>query len=62
MATVELDVAGDSDIGLTRQENQDHFLIADLRRQLSVRETNLPDSEKDELHSGCEGNLFNVAD
>jgi serine/threonine protein phosphatase PrpC len=62
MAKVELDVSGDSDVGCIRSENQDHFLIADLRRQLTIRQTDLPENERDEMFGCCEGNLLIVAD
>lgn len=56
------DIFGASDIGRQRRENQDHFLVADLRRQLLVRQTDIPQAEH-ELLFGCqEGNLLVVAD
>ena len=62
MTKIQLDMAGASDIGCTRSENQDHFLIADLRRQLIIRETDLPANERDEMFGCREGNLLVVAD
>jgi serine/threonine protein phosphatase PrpC len=62
VAKIELDVSGDSDIGCTRSENQDHYLIADLRRQIVIRQTDLPVNERDEMFGSCEGSLFIVAD
>lgn len=56
-----IDIAGASDIGKKRSENQDHFLIADMRRQLRVRSTDVP-MENDELYGCPEGNLLVVAD
>ncbi len=56
------DIFGASDIGRERSENQDHFLVADLRRQLLVRQTDIPQAQH-ELLFGCqEGNLLVVAD
>lgn len=56
------DIFGASDIGKQRSENQDHFLVADLRRQLLVRQTDIPQTQH-ELLFGCqEGNLLVVAD
>lgn len=62
MVKVHLDMAGASDIGCSRSENQDHFLVADLRRQLVIRETDLPESEHEDLISCREGCLLVVAD
>lgn len=55
------DVAGKSDVGCVREENQDHFLIADLRRQLLVRSTDV-ETPSNELYSCQEGQLLMVAD
>ncbi len=62
MSKIHLDMAGASDIGCMRSENQDHFLIADLRRQLIIRETDLSEMKRGELFGCREGNLFVVAD
>jgi serine/threonine protein phosphatase PrpC len=62
MVKIQLDMAGASDIGCLRSENQDHFLVADLRRQIVIRGTDLPESEYDELLSCREGSLLVVAD
>lgn len=56
------DMAGASDVGRTRAENQDHFLIADLRRQLVIRDTDIPHENCDRLYGSQEGNLLVVAD
>lgn len=56
------DIGGGSDIGRVRSENQDHFLIADLRRQLTVRASDLGDLYPDELFGHQEGRLLVVAD
>lgn len=39
----EVDVYGLTHVGSVRKENQDHFLIASLRRQVQVHSTSLPD-------------------
>ncbi|MCD0458330.1 PP2C family protein-serine/threonine phosphatase [Roseiconus lacunae] len=58
-----LEVAGRSDVGQKRAENQDHFLIADLRRQLKIRDTNVAhDGCGNELFGCQEGHLLVVAD
>lgn len=62
MGKMLLDMAGGSDIGCVRKENQDHFLIADLRRQLTVRDTDVPSDELGEMYGCREGNLMVVAD
>ena len=62
MTKMSLDVAGASDVGCVRSENQDHFLIADLRRQLVIRETDLPTAEMAEVYGCREGNLMVIAE
>ncbi|WP_153555752.1 PP2C family protein-serine/threonine phosphatase [Roseimaritima sediminicola] len=57
-----LDVAGRSDIGRRRAENQDHFLIADLHRQLEVVQTDIPLEKCNELYGNCLGRLMVIAD
>jgi protein phosphatase len=41
----EIDVHGITHPGLVRQNNQDHFLICSLRKQVVVRVTSLPDAD-----------------
>ncbi|MCC9599602.1 protein phosphatase 2C domain-containing protein [Stieleria sp. JC731] len=61
--SLELLVAGRSDVGKKRRENQDHYLIADLRRQLTIRATDVNHSECGNELFGCqEGHLLVVAD
>lgn len=62
MDKVHFEMAGASDIGCRRTENQDHFLIAELRRKLIIHETDLPEYECDEMLGCREGNLLVVAD
>lgn len=60
--TLEISASGLSDVGRSRSENQDHFLIGDLRRQLLVRETDVPNRGDDEIYGCEEGSLLVVAD
>jgi serine/threonine protein phosphatase PrpC len=48
----EIDVYGLTHPGKVRQDNQDHFLICSLRKQVAVNLTSLP--QVDELASGTE--------
>lgn len=41
----EIDIYGLTHAGLVRAENQDHFLISSLRREVSVHQTSLPPSD-----------------
>lgn len=58
----EIDAHGLTHPGKVRRENQDHFLLCSLRRQLAVRASSIP--EADELLSGSErlASLAMVAD
>lgn len=51
---------GRTDIGLVRESNQDHFLIAELARTLWVTQTSLPQPEIQYGHR--RGHLFLIAD
>ncbi|MCM2372847.1 PP2C family protein-serine/threonine phosphatase [Aporhodopirellula aestuarii] len=62
MRTDGFDIFGASDVGKKRSENQDHFLVADLRRQLTVRQTDIPEKQNAELFGCQEGSLLVVAD
>ena len=42
----ELDVYGLTHTGLVRSENQDHFLISSLRREIVVHYTSLPPQKR----------------
>lgn len=42
----EIDVYGVTHPGKVRTENQDHFLICSLRKQIDIRHTSLPDAHK----------------
>lgn len=39
----DIDVFGMTNVGLRRQENEDHFLLCSLRRRLAVHQTSLTD-------------------
>lgn len=56
------DVAGRSDVGCVREQNEDSFLIADLGRWLEVRETSLAVAEAQRRIAGPRGTLMMVAD
>ena len=54
--------AGKTDIGKKRQTNQDHFLVADLRRSLQLGATSLAIKSDSMLIGNPLGHLFLVAD
>lgn len=56
------DIAAASDIGKKRNENQDHYLVADLRRQMVIRETDVPQDDCDAIYGAPEGKLMVIAD
>ncbi len=58
MVRIHFDMVGASDIGCKRAENQDYLLIADLRRQLVIRQTDLPDPDEGEMFGCREGSLL----
>lgn len=51
---------GRTDVGLVRESNQDHFLIAELARTMWVLQTSLPQPEIQ--HGNRRGHLFLIAD
>ena len=57
-----LDIYGACDIGQKRAENQDHFMIGELRRQLVIQQTDVPESTIGPLFGCQEGQLLVVAD
>jgi protein phosphatase len=57
-----LDIAGRTDVGCVREQNEDTFLIADLGRSLEVRETSLAVPEAARRIAGPKGTLMMVAD
>ncbi|WP_161604391.1 PP2C family protein-serine/threonine phosphatase [Roseiconus nitratireducens] len=56
------EVAGDSDVGRVRNENQDHYIVGDLRRQLVIRDTDVEGEIEDEMFGCQQGSLLVVAD
>ncbi len=57
-----MDVAGSTDIGNVREQNEDTFLIADLGRWLEVRSASLAVPEAQRRTAGPKGTLMMVAD
>ncbi len=53
---------GTTDVGRVRQTNQDHFLIADLQKNLLIRQTSLPESESSQLNTETCAKLLVIAD
>ena len=58
----QVDLAGATDIGKARAENQDHFLIADMQRLLSIRDCSVPHDDCHRLFGSKPGRLLVVAD
>lgn len=57
-----IDLAGRTDVGCLREQNEDSFLIADLGRWLDVVEASLPLQEAQRRIPGPKGTLLMVAD
>lgn len=57
-----IDLAGRTDVGLVRQQNEDTFLIADLGRWLDVLDSSLAVPEAQKRIAGPKGTLLMVAD
>ena len=53
---------GLTDTGLHRKQNEDHFLIAEMRKALCLQQTSLKDAHEQRLSSEPAGHLFVVAD
>ncbi len=62
MTDQTFDIAGGSDVGRKRSENQDHYLIAKLRRQLVICDSDVPYEDCDAIYGCPEGRLLVVAD
>ena len=58
----KMDCAGDSRAGTGRQVNEDHFLIAELKRSMQVVHTSLDLDDSTRLYGGSQGQLLLVAD
>ncbi|MBZ0116908.1 MAG: protein phosphatase 2C domain-containing protein [Sandaracinaceae bacterium] len=56
------EVAGRSDVGLVREQNEDTFLIAELGRWLEVKDTSLPVPDAVRRNAVPQGTLLMVAD
>ncbi len=54
--------AGHTDIGKVRPTNEDHYLVADLGKSMTIHSSTLPIDEETELYSGLRGQLLLVAD
>ena len=51
-----------SDVGLKRPHNEDHFVVASLRKAIDLRQTNLSDQSVFDAAQGPRAQLFVVAD
>ena len=58
----QVDASGCTDVGRVRQHNQDHYLIASLRRSLDIESTSLPSEMVDNFGRGAQALLLLVAD
>lgn len=59
---LRVDAAGCTDMGLVRSDNQDHFVIASLRKLMEIEATNLPRGEQDRIAGSIMARLYLVAD
>ncbi len=57
-----IDVFGLSDVGRKRTRNEDHFVIATLRKEILLRQSNLADTSVFDAARGVEAQLLAVAD
>jgi serine/threonine protein phosphatase PrpC len=57
-----MDCHGLTDPGLKRPNNQDHFLIADLKKSMKVQGTSLSLDNQSRVYGGSQGKLLIVAD
>jgi protein phosphatase len=59
---VRVEVAGRTDAGKVRSNNEDHFLVARLAKSMTICATSLPGEDGETRFSGEEGYLMVVAD
>lgn len=57
-----ISVYGSSDVGNVRENNEDQFLIAELKRTLLIRQCSLPENDDRAIESGDDGLMVMVAD
>lgn len=57
-----VDVFGLSDVGKKRTRNEDHFVIATLRKEIALRQSNLADTSVFDAVRSAEAQLLAVAD
>ena len=57
-----VDVFGLSDVGKKRTTNEDHFVVATLKKEIALRQSNLADASVFEGLRGVEAQLLAVAD
>jgi PPM family protein phosphatase len=62
VTSVRVDARGQTDVGLRRKVNEDHFVIMTLSKAAEIRQTSLPDPGVFHGLRGPEGWLFIVAD
>lgn len=59
---IQVDAFGCTDVGKVRSRNQDHYLIATLRRTLEIESTSIPAEAVQNLGPGARALLLLVAD
>jgi protein phosphatase len=59
---VDLDVGAATDIGLVRERNEDHYLVADLERQLVLCDTSVGGADPEQPRARREAMVLAVAD
>ncbi|MEO2030675.1 MAG: protein phosphatase 2C domain-containing protein [Planctomycetaceae bacterium] len=57
-----MDCCGESHVGLVRENNEDQFLIADLKKSVIIHHTSLSYEDETELLGGSQAKLMLVAD